>query len=71
MTDMTNSMRVYKAVVEIQDIFNYLDNNTHLNEYWPDSLKKARTLINNAEYNLAQTVAKQALQKEVGAKGVE
>ena len=63
---MTNSMQVYKAVVKIQDILNDLENIDK--EYWPDSLKKARTMINNAEYNLAQTVAKQALHKEDGAK---
>jgi len=62
---MTNSMQVYKAVVEILDIMDQLENSNIDKKYWPDSLKKARTMIKNAEYNLAQTVAKQALHKEV------
>jgi hypothetical protein len=57
---MTNSMKVYAAIVRLQDILTILDSTVD-QEYWPDALKKAKTLINNAEYNEAQVVAKQAL----------
>lgn len=64
MSNMTNDMRVYKTVIQIQDILNDLSDIDL--QYWPESLKKARALINNAEFNLAQIVAKQALHRETG-----
>lgn len=59
---MTNSMKVYAAIIEIQNILMTLDATVDQG-YWPDALKKAKTLVNNAEYNEAQVVAKQALNK--------
>ena len=59
---MTNSMKVYAAIIEIQNILMTLDATVDQG-YWPDALKKAKTLVNNAEYNEAQVVAKQALHK--------
>ena len=59
---MTNSMKVYAAIIEIQNILMTLDETVDQG-YWPDALKKAKTLVNNAEYNEAQVVAKQALNK--------
>jgi len=57
---MTNSMKVYAAIIKIQNILMTLDATVDQG-YWPDALKKAKTLVNNAEYNEAQVVAKQAL----------
>ena len=55
-------MKVYAAIIEIQNILMTLDATVDQG-YWPDALKKAKTLVNNAEYNEAQVVAKQALHK--------
>jgi hypothetical protein len=59
---MTNSMQVYKTIAELQNLLLTLEATVD-RQYWPDALKKAWTLINNAEYNQAQVVAKQALHK--------
>ena len=59
---MTNSMKVYEAIIKIQDTLQVLENSVD-KQYWPDALKKATTLINNAEYNEAQVVARQALHR--------
>ena len=59
---MTNSMKVYEAIIKIQDTLKVLEDNVD-KQYWPDALKKAKTLINNAEYNEAQVVARQALHR--------
>jgi hypothetical protein len=55
-------MKLYAAIIEIQNILMTLDATVDQG-YWPDALKKAKTLVNNAEYNEAQVVAKQALHK--------
>lgn len=60
---MTNSMTVYKTVMDMQDLLTVLNSNNIDRDYWPDSLKKVESLLRNAEYNLAQTVAQQALHK--------
>ena len=57
---MTNSMKIYAAISEIQQILLTLQNTTD-EAFWPNSLKKAQSLISNAEYNQAQAVARQAL----------
>jgi hypothetical protein len=64
---MTNSMKVYAAIVQMQTILMNLDATVDQG-YWPDALKKAKTLINNAEYNEAQVVAKQALNRALEGK---
>lgn len=61
---MTNSMKVYATIVKLQDILQSLEGAVD-KQYWPDSLKKARALINNAEQSEAQAVAKQALNKSI------
>jgi Fe-S cluster biosynthesis and repair protein YggX len=55
-------MKVYEAIIKIQDTLQVLENSVD-KQYWPDALKKATTLINNAEYNEAQVVARQALHR--------
>lgn len=60
---MTNSMKVYKTVKDMQDSLTILDSLAVDKAYWPESLKKVERLLSNAEFNLAQTVAEQALHR--------
>jgi hypothetical protein len=55
-------MKVYEAIIKIQETLQDLENSVD-KQYWPDALKKAKTLISNAEYNEAQVVARQALHR--------
>lgn len=59
---MTNSMKVYKAVRDMQDILNSLDTVVD-KQYYPASLKKVGSMLSNAEFNLAQVIAQQALHR--------
>ena len=58
---MTNSMQVYATVKEMQNLLTILDSLPIDKEYWPTSLRKVEQLLGNAEHNLSQVVAEQAL----------
>lgn len=60
---MTNSMTVYKTVVQMQSLLTVLNSMPIDKAYWPSSLRKVETLLSNAEFNLAKIVAEQALHR--------